>query len=50
MDIVIYLEGCNSVVLRDNDKEVTHTPCGAMAWVEDPLGFVHPDGPFFDPY
>ena len=48
MDLVICMEALDSIVIRDADKEVTRTPCGAVAWVHDPLGFVHPEGPFFD--
>ena len=43
MDLVIRLEGCNSVVIRDNDQQSKE-----IAWIHDPIGFVHPDGPFFD--
>lgn len=48
MDLVIYLEALDSVVIRDADKEISNTLCGAVAWVNDPLGFTHPSGPFFD--
>lgn len=41
--IVVSLEGCNSVVFRNGEFG------DAIAWVHDPLGFVHPEGPFFDP-
>jgi hypothetical protein len=42
-DIIIYLEGCNSVVFRNGEFG------DEIAWAHDPLGFVHPEGPFFDP-
>lgn len=49
MDLVICMEALDSVVIRDADHEVSQTICGAVAWVHDPLGFVHPDGPNFYP-
>lgn len=48
MNLVICMEALDSIVIRDKDKDVSECLCGAVAWVEDPLGFVHPEGPFFD--
>ena len=51
MDLVIYMEALNSIVIRDDDcddNNVSELLCGSVAWVHDPLGFVHPAGPFFD--
>ena len=48
MDLVITMEALNSVVVRDADKDVTQTLCGCIGFIEDPLGMVHPNGPFFD--
>ena len=51
MNLVVYMEALNSVVIRDddcNDNNVSESLCGSVAWVHDPLGFVHPEGPFFD--
>ena len=48
MNLIIYMEALNSIVIRDDDYEVSESLCGSIAWVHDPLGFVHPEGPFFD--
>lgn len=49
MDLVIYMEALNSIVIRDEDKDVTSNSLdNSIAWIDDPLGFVHPDGPFFE--
>lgn len=46
MDLVIYEGALNSIEIVDEDLETKgHQP---IAYVNDPLGFVHPDGPFFD--
>lgn len=50
MDLVISMEALNSVVIADVDFDVCDKLDGFIAWVNDPLGFVHPDGPFFDEF
>lgn len=47
-EIIIYTEGCNSLVLRNGEYDDMNKG-ESIAWVNDPLGFVHPEGPFFDP-
>lgn len=47
MDLVISMEALNSIVIIDEDLEVCDNLSGHIAWVHDPLGFVHPEGPFF---
>lgn len=49
MDLVITMEALNSVVIHDVDFDTTDSVDGAIGWIHDPLGFVHPEGPFFDP-
>lgn len=48
MNLIIYMEALNSIVIRDDDYDVSESLCGSIAWIDDPLGFVHPEGPFFD--
>lgn len=47
-ELIIYEEGCNSFVIRDGNYDEMGKG-NAIAWVHDPLGFVHPEGPFFTP-
>lgn len=46
MDLVIREGALNSIEIVDEDiNEIGYKP---IAYINDPLGFVHPNGPFFD--